>query len=149
MTENNEIKKKPSIPPKKVVEPDPYLSELDSSIEELDKTPARKVSEDDGLGKTVITKQPDLGEDLDINEPLSKNLLDLAPDIEVSLVAIIGKKTLSVKDLLLMRTGQVVEMERDLHEAIDLVVGGKVLARGELVDVEGRIGVKVLEVMTP
>lgn len=129
---------------------DPYLSELDASLEDLREDPKPLGPSGDldlASSETVIIKDPSLKKSPAMSKPLAGDLLNLAPDVEVGLVAVIGRKRLSVKDLLLMRTGQVLDLDRGLHEAIDLSVNGKVIARGELVDLEGRVGIKILQVL--
>lgn len=74
-------------------------------------------------------------------------LLKLSPDIPVPLTVVMGRKRVTVKDLLELRSGQVVEMEQRLGEPVEIVAAGKVIAKGELVDVEGKLGVRVLQLL--
>ena len=55
--------------------------------------------------------------------------------------------TLSGRELLELRPGAVLPVGRPLAGPIDLSVGGRVIARGELVDVEGEVGVRINHVM--
>ncbi|HSA58512.1 MAG TPA: FliM/FliN family flagellar motor switch protein [bacterium] len=80
-------------------------------------------------------------------EPPVKELLDLAPDMTVPLVIVMGRKSFTVKDLLALRIGQVMDLERSPAEPVDLVAAGKVVGKGELVEVDGKLGIRVLKLL--
>jgi len=75
-----------------------------------------------------------------------KKIVNLSSDIPVQIAAVLGKKTITVKDLVSMKMGQVVELGRLPNEAIDLVANGKLVAKGELVEIDGRLGVRILKI---
>jgi type III secretion system YscQ/HrcQ family protein len=70
----------------------------------------------------------------------------LAADVPVQLIAVMGKKTMTVKEILSLKKGQVLELNRFPNEAIDIVVGGKLMAKGELVEVDGKLGVRIIKI---
>jgi flagellar motor switch/type III secretory pathway protein FliN len=76
-----------------------------------------------------------------------KELLDLSPDLTVPLVVVMGRKSYTVKDLLALRIGQVMDLERAPTEPVDLVAAGKVVGKGELVEVDGKLGIRVLKLL--
>ena len=71
--------------------------------------------------------------------------LDLAPDVPVQVIAVMGKRGISVKELMELRMGQVIDLKRPPNETVDIVVNGKLFARGELVEIDGKLGVKILK----
>lgn len=75
--------------------------------------------------------------------PTSEALLRELP---VQITCEIGRVTLSAREVLELRPGAVVPVGRPLAGPVDLTAGGRIVARGELVDVEGEIGVRVTEV---
>lgn len=77
---------------------------------------------------------------------VDKKVVNLTSDIPVQVVAVLGKKNVTVKDIVSMKMGQVLELNRLPNEAIDLVANGKLIAKGELVEIEGRLGVRVLKI---
>lgn len=85
-----------------------------------------------------------LEEELDV---AGEEAVSMTADVPVKLVAVLGKKTIAFKDLLKMKLGQVVNLERPPNEIVDLVANGKVVARGELVEIDGQLGVKVIKVL--
>jgi len=69
----------------------------------------------------------------------------LVRELPVEVVCELGRVTMSARDLLELRPGAVIPVGRPLAGPVDLTVGGRVVARGELVDVEGELGVRVTE----
>lgn len=77
---------------------------------------------------------------------VDRKVVNLTSDIPVQIVAVLGKKNVTVKEIVSMKMGQVIELNRLPNEAIDLVANGKLVAKGELVEIEGRLGVRVLKI---
>lgn len=71
----------------------------------------------------------------------------LLRELPVQITCEIGRVTLSAREVLDLRPGAVLPVGRPLAGPVDLTAGGRVLARGELVDVEGEIGVRVTEIV--
>ncbi len=69
----------------------------------------------------------------------------LLRELSVEVVCELGRVTLSGRELLELRPGAVIPAGRPLSGPVDLTVGGRVVARGELVDVEGEIGVRITQ----
>jgi flagellar motor switch protein FliN len=78
---------------------------------------------------------------------LADDVLDMASDIPVQIVAVMGKKTITMQDMLNLRIGEVVEMSRPVNEMVDLVANGKLIAKGELVDIDGKLGVRIVKTL--
>ena len=81
-------------------------------------------------------------------EPL-RNATDLEAvyDIPVQLSAVLGKASMQVSQLLKLGRGAVVELDRKVGEAIDIYVNNKLVARGEVVVVEERLGITMTEII--
>lgn len=71
--------------------------------------------------------------------------LDLAPDVPVQVIAVMGKRGMTIKELMELRMGQVIDLKRPPNETVDVVVNGKLFARGELVEIDGKLGVRILK----
>jgi flagellar motor switch protein FliN/FliY len=74
---------------------------------------------------------------------------DLAPvfDVPVNISAVLGKAHLSVAQLLKLGQGSVLELDRKVGEAIDIYVNNRLVARGEVVVVDERLGVTMTEII--
>jgi flagellar motor switch protein FliN/FliY len=74
---------------------------------------------------------------------------DLKPvfDVPVSVQAVIGRTTIEVAKLLELAPGSVLELDRRVGEAIDIYVNSRLVARGEVVVVDDRLGVTMTEII--
>lgn len=77
------------------------------------------------------------GEDL-------RRILDLELPIRVSF----GKAHVPLRDVLKLSTGSIVELDRSIHEPVDIIVNDRVVGRGEVVVIEGNYGVRIQEIVT-
>src|SRR5512140_2622071 len=78
-----------------------------------------------------------------------KTAQDLAPvfDVPVNISAVLGRAHLSVAQLLQLGQGSVLELDRKVGEAIDVYVNNRLVARGEVVVVDDRLGVTMTEII--
>ena len=83
------------------------------------------------------------------DNPDEKLATDLAPvfDVPVGISAVLGKASLSVAQLLKLGQGSVLELDRKVGEAIDIYVNNRLVARGEVVVVDERLGVTMTEII--
>jgi flagellar motor switch protein FliN/FliY len=79
--------------------------------------------------------------------PRSAADLEAIFDIPVQVSAVLGKATMQVSQLLRLGRGAVVELDRKVGEAIDIYVNNRLVARGEVVVVEERLGVTMTEII--
>ena len=73
--------------------------------------------------------------------------LEAVYDIPVTVSAVLGRATMQVSQLLKLGRGAVVELDRKLGEAIDIYVNNRLVARGEVVVVDDRLGVTMTEII--
>jgi len=73
--------------------------------------------------------------------------LEAVYDIPVQMAAVLGKATMQVSQLLKLGRGAVVELDRRVGEAIDIYVNNRLVARGEVVVVDDRLGVTMTEII--
>ena len=68
-------------------------------------------------------------------------------DVPVTVSAVLGKSAMEVSELLKLGKGTIVELDRKVGEAIDIYVNNRLVARGEVVLVEDRLGVTMTEII--
>ena len=68
----------------------------------------------------------------------------LLDDVTVAKVVELGRVMVSAADVMGLRAGQVIELSRAPGEPVDLVVDGKRIGKGELVEIDGELGVRIL-----
>jgi flagellar motor switch protein FliN/FliY len=80
--------------------------------------------------------------------PLSAGI-DLLLDVELEAALRFGCKELPLGEILDLGPGDVVQLDRNVADPVDLIVADKIVARGEVVLVNGNFGLRVTEVATP
>ena len=89
--------------------------------------------------------QPDTAE----GETISRGAADLEAvfDVPVQVSAVLGRARMEVGELLKLGPGTVLELDRRVGEAIDIYVNNRLVARGEVVLVEDKLGVTMTEII--
>jgi flagellar motor switch protein FliN/FliY len=83
----------------------------------------------------------------ELSNQISARELEAVYDIPVQVSAVLGKQTMQVSQLLKLGRGAVVELDRKVGEAIDIYVNNRLVARGEVVIVDERLGVTMTEII--
>ncbi len=88
-------------------------------------------------------------DDVDAVDPSDKSAADLEAvfDVPVRISAVLGRTRMPVAKLLKMNVGSVVELDRQVGEAIDIYVNDRLVARGEIVLVDSRLGITMTEII--
>lgn len=87
----------------------------------------------------------DLGDDDEDKEPVD---LDMILDIPVTISMEIGRTQISIRNLLKLNQGSVVELDRLAGEPLDVLVNGTLIAHGEVVVVNEKFGIRLTDVIT-
>jgi len=85
----------------------------------------------------------------DDSVPGSDVNLDVVLDIPVNLSMEIGRTKISIRNLLQLNQGSVVELERLAGEPMDVLVNGTLIARGEVVVVNEKFGIRLTDIISP
>lgn len=72
--------------------------------------------------------------------------MDLLFDVQLQLSVELGRTSIPVKEILQLGPGSIVELDKLAGEPVDILVNGKLIARGEVVVVDENFGVRVTEV---
>lgn len=105
-------------------------------------TAFQDIGDDDGpIGEELLSQEapPEI-------QRTAKDL-DAVYDIPVQLSAVLGRANMQVSQLLKLGRGAVVELDRKVGEAIDIYVNNRLVARGEVVVVEERLGITMTEII--
>jgi len=73
--------------------------------------------------------------------------LDVLLDVGVTLCVELGSCQMPMREVLQLSPGSVVQLDKAADAPVDLYVSGKLFARGEVVVVEGRIGIRITELL--
>src|ERR1700722_6049465 len=96
------------------------------------------------MADTETTAAPATDMAMGVGENLS---LETVYDIPVQITVILGRTNMQVNQLLKLGRGAVIELEKKVGEPIDIFVNNRLVARGEVVVVEDRIGVTMTEII--
>ena len=107
--------------------------------------------EDEGAGETAVeeqegdTKQEEGGKADEVKEAN----LDLILDIPLSVTVELGRSKMLINDLLQLGQGSVVELTKLVGDPLEVLVNDKLVARGEVVVVNEKFGVRLTDIVTP
>jgi flagellar motor switch protein FliN/FliY len=79
-------------------------------------------------------------------QPIGK--MDLLLDVELPVSVSFGRAQLALKDVIKLTSGSIVELNRSISEPVDIIVNNCVIARGEVVVVEGNYGVRIDQIIS-
>ncbi|MBS3898554.1 MAG: flagellar motor switch protein FliN [Dethiobacter sp.] len=116
---------------------DALLAQIPASVDEENQ---------DGRSKLI---QPQQTASEKIVPPGSHPNLERILDIPLQVKVTLGQGARSVKDVLNLMPGAIVEFERNVSEPVDIMLNGKLIARGEVVVVEEHFGVRVTQIISP
>ncbi len=118
------------------------LSMWDEALDEQAEASAEKSS------KAETVELEELTED---NAPITqeeKRKLDTILDIPVTISMEVGRSHISIRNLLQLNQGSVVELDRVAGEALDVLVNGTLIAHGEVVVVNDKFGIRLTDVIS-
>ena len=75
--------------------------------------------------------------------------LDVVLNVDLDLALEVGRTTISVRNLLQLNQGSVVELDRLAGEPLDVLINGTLIARGEVVVVNDKYGIRLTDVVSP
>jgi flagellar motor switch protein FliN/FliY len=98
--------------------------------------------EEDNVSSEIVPIAPD-------DQPASRTAEELEAvfDVPVQISAVLGRTRMDVGQLLAIGPGTVLELDRKVGEAIDIYVNNRLVARGEVVLVEDKLGVTMTEII--
>jgi flagellar motor switch protein FliN/FliY len=87
-----------------------------------------------------------------LNAPITDGAevnLDMILDVPVTLAMEVGRTRISIRNLLQLNQGSVVELDRSAGEPLDVFVNGTLVAHGEVVVINERFGIRLTDVISP
>lgn len=78
----------------------------------------------------------------------SRGNLDILLDVELPITVSFGRANLPLKDVMKLSAGSIVELNRSISEPVELIVNECVVARGEVVVVEGNYGIRITQILS-
>ena len=82
-------------------------------------------------------------------ESSGNRVLDMLLDVPLNMTIELGRTQMSIRRILEMGPGSIIELDRFAGEPVDLLVNNKVVARGEVVVVDENFGIRIVSLVTP
>jgi flagellar motor switch protein FliN/FliY len=82
-------------------------------------------------------------------DPAADTDIGLLLEVPLSISVELGRTSLTIRELLALGQGSILQLDRHAGEPVDVLVNGKRLARGEVVVIDEDFGIRVTEVVTP
>lgn len=89
----------------------------------------------------------DVPEKVDAHAQHMSGILERFVDLEVPLAVVVGRAKVLIRDALKLTAGSLVELDRSTNDPVEIVVHNAVVARGEVVAVDGSYGVRITEIV--
>lgn len=98
---------------------------------------------------TLDQEQIALGDSAESRGAKAEQNLDMVMDIPINLSLELGHTRMSIRELLRLTQGSVVKLDRPGGDPLDILVNGCLVARGEVVVVNERFGVRITDIVSP
>jgi len=79
----------------------------------------------------------------------SSRRLDMLLDVPLDVNVELGRTRMTIQDLLQLGPGSVIELDKVAGEALDILVNGRLVARGEAVVVNDKFGIRITDIVSP
>jgi len=122
------------------------LSMWDEALDEQAEASAEASAEESNKAEAVELEE--LTEDSAPITQEEKRKLDTILDIPVTISMEVGRSHISIRNLLQLNQGSVVELDRVAGEALDVLVNGTLIAHGEVVVVNDKFGIRLTDVIS-
>jgi flagellar motor switch protein FliN/FliY len=134
--------------PGQLMEPDVALSAL-AAKDDAVAVPLLDGGETRGVVALALSPWPAEALPARTNGAPARGSLDMLHDVEMEVSAELGRTRMSVRELLTLVPGAIVELDRAAGSPADLLVNGRLIARGEVVVVDENFGIRITEIVSP
>lgn len=145
-------KESPSKPASKAKEDKDLLDDLAFFGEETGRVPSPPEKAPAGAAprpKAAVRSKKAEDDEKDPRGPPPKaepnTVVQALESMPLEIVAVLGRQKMTVKEMANLRSGSVIELNQDPRALLDLVSAGKTIGKGELVLVDGRLGIRIVK----
>ncbi len=137
--------------------PDDLMAMWEEALKEAQQAGAQDQSQDQSQTQQTVTEEkketpPSQPAKLEELSPTQKSgvypELEFILDIPLEISAEIGRTKMFIRDLLKLNQGSIIELEKFAGEPVEVYVNGKLMAKGEVVVVNDRFGVRITEIIS-
>lgn len=108
------------------------------------------LEDDDSDGQDFVFPDDDEDDDISANnqKPVESGNINMLLDVDIPVSVRVGSTRMFLKDIVSLGPGNIVELEEYADEPVELIINDKVIARGEVVIVDGYFGFRVKEIVS-
>ncbi len=129
---------------------DPLLNQGEESVGDWEAALAEQVEKGGSAQGVTPASYAHFEREDSSKPPISEDInLDVILDVPVTLSMEIGRTRISIRNLLQLNQGSVVELDRLAGEPMDVMVNGTLIARGEVVVVNDKFGIRLTDIISP
>ena len=103
------------------------------------------MSIDEVAGAEFANISPSIGED---SQESSQRNLELIYDLKVNVEVVLGKTNMTIRELLNLSPGSVVELDKLAGESIEILVNGMLIGKGEVVVINDNFGLRITDIVS-
>ena len=117
-------------------------TEADGAVAEIEEGNPQEENENAGQSAPGV-------EEISNSRVTSADKLNMLQSIEVQLAVEVGRAKMTIKDLLLLNEGSVIELDRMAGDPLEIIVNGASIAKGEIVMVGDKFGIRFVDISEP
>ncbi len=142
LAEQDQKEEKPKVDEEKLAE------EWAKALAESEEENLKKKKEED-MGRVKDFEFPDLTQEVGKQAKKTKRELEFILDIPLNVSAELGRSKLLINEILQLGQGSVIELDKLAGEPLEILVNGKLIARGEAVVINDKFGVRLTDIISP
>lgn len=119
---------------------------------EMNTPPAMQPPNAAGFSEEIASKLPETHRPtrmVEMDKTTSAASLDMLWNVHLSLSVELGRTSLTVRQVIELQKGSVVELDRIAGEAVDIYANDRLIAKGDVVVVDDKFGVRITELISP
>ncbi|MBP1744166.1 MAG: flagellar motor switch phosphatase FliY [Firmicutes bacterium] len=120
----------------------------EADVETLATMKEEPLKQEESARERVQVQKPVFASLEDTSEPNQKRNLDLILDVPLEFSVVLGKTKKTIKDVLALGAGSVVELNKLADEQLEVYVNGKLIAHGEVVIINENFGIRITQILS-
>lgn len=128
---------------------DEMINPLNEETKKTDDVPEEVIYFEEAEEQSFEVKKPKFNKLMEKEKIRGKNNIDMILDVPLELSVILGRSKRSIKEILSLEPGSIVELNEVVEEPLDIYVNGKKIAKGEVVVVDEKFGIRITQILSP
>jgi len=123
------------------------MGDTEEVVEE-DKTPELELVKEKSEEEVIEVSKPKFNKLSEKETVKGKSNIDMIMDVPLELNVVLGRSRRSIKEILSLEPGSIIELNEAVEEPLDIFVNGKLIAKGEVVVIDEKFGIRVTNILS-